>query len=120
MDTITIFDLTMLKNRGMIEMENRCKSPDTPESFMQCAFPDRKMKRGIFMNITRKLIAGACSAVMLLAAALPCSLPAQAADIAHDPGRDVQTEGVGNPSTSANAWRPKGLPLMNCAPLTIK
>lgn len=61
------------------------------------------------MNLLRKLTAAACSTVMLLSAAIPCALPASAGDtIAHDPNRDVQTEGVGNPFNFGERMAPEG------------
>ena len=55
-----------------------------------------------------KITALCCSAAMIF-----CSLPqiqtsANAADIAHDPSRDVQTEGVGNPFGFGERMAPEG------------
>lgn len=61
------------------------------------------------MNIRKKLTAILCSTVMVLTAlpSLPVSVSA-ADDIAHDPSRDVQTEGVGNPFNFGEPMAPEG------------
>lgn len=58
------------------------------------------------MKIFQKLLAAACSAAMLLSAMPP--FRAGAADIAHDPSRNVQTEGVGNPFNFGERMAPEG------------
>lgn len=61
------------------------------------------------MSIRKKLTAILCSTVMVLTAlpSLPVSVSA-ADDIAHDPSRDVQTEGVGNPFNFGERMAPEG------------
>lgn len=61
------------------------------------------------MSIRKKLTAILCSTVMALTAlpSLPISVSA-ADDIAHDPSRDVQTEGVGNPFNFGERMAPEG------------
>lgn len=64
------------------------------------------------MNMIRKILTAACSTAMLLSAALPCALPVHSDDtIAHDPNRDVQTEGVGNPFNFGERMAPEGTPI---------
>ncbi|MBR5370955.1 MAG: dockerin [Oscillospiraceae bacterium] len=50
------------------------------------------------MKLIKKTAACLCAAVMLLPCAVQAAMPALAAgEIAHDPGRNVKEEGVGNP-----------------------
>ena len=58
------------------------------------------------MKICQKIVAVMCSAAMLLSAMPPIS--AGAADIAHDPSRNVQEEGVGNPFNFGERMAPEG------------
>lgn len=60
------------------------------------------------MNIRKKLTAILCSTVMVLTALPPMHISVSAADIAHDPSRDVQTEGVGNPFNFGERMAPEG------------
>lgn len=55
----------------------------------------------------KRIISILCSAAMMLSA---CAFPmsASAADIAHDPSRDVQTQGVGNPFGFGERLCPEG------------
>ena len=68
------------------------------------------------MKLMHKLTAALCSGIMLLTAAYP-AMPVRvsAAEMAHDPSRNVQEEGVGNPFNFGNVWLPRVLPLPNCA-----
>ncbi len=63
------------------------------------------------MKIHRKLLAVLCSTVMLLTALPPLHISAADANIAHDPSRDVQTEGVGNPFNFGERMAPEGTPV---------
>ncbi len=60
----------------------------------------------MIMKLFQKLTVCLCCGLISLSS---CAFPASAADIAHDPSRDVQTQGVGNPfgfgerNTPANA-----------------
>ena len=60
------------------------------------------------MNIKHKLLAVLSSAVLLVTALPPVQLSVSAADIAHDPSRNVQEEGVGNPFNFGERMAPEG------------
>ena len=60
------------------------------------------------MKIRRKLFAALCSTVLLLTALPPLQITASAAEIAHDPSRNVQEEGVGNPFNFGERMAPEG------------
>ena len=60
------------------------------------------------MNIRHKLLAVLSSAVLLVTALPQMQLSASAADIAHDPNRNVQEEGVGNPFNFGERMAPEG------------
>ena len=60
------------------------------------------------MNIKSKLFAVLSSAVLLVTALPPVQLSVSAADIAHDPSRNVQEEGVGNPFNFGERMAPEG------------
>lgn len=60
------------------------------------------------MNIKHKLLAVLSSAVLLMTALPPVQLSVSAADIAHDPSRNVQEEGVGNPFNFGERMAPEG------------
>lgn len=62
----------------------------------------------IYMSIRRKLFAALCSTVLLLTAMPPVQISASAAEIAHDPSRNVQEEGVGNPFNFGERMAPEG------------
>ena len=61
------------------------------------------------MKTGSRILAVLCSAAIMLCAPIPASVPAAAAEMAHDPSRNVNAEGVGNPfnfgerNTPANA-----------------
>lgn len=61
------------------------------------------------MKTVSRTFAVLCSASLLLCTPIPVSVPASAAEMAHDPSRNVNAEGVGNPfnfgerNTPANA-----------------
>ncbi len=60
------------------------------------------------MKIRHKLLAVLSSAVLLVTALPQMQLSASAADIAHDPSRNVQEEGVGNPFNFGERMAPEG------------
>lgn len=60
------------------------------------------------MNIKHKLLAVLSSTVLLVTALPPVQLSVSAADIAHDPSRNVQEEGVGNPFNFGERMAPEG------------
>lgn len=60
------------------------------------------------MNIKSKLFAVLSSAVLLVTALPPVQISVSAADIAHDPSRNVQEEGVGNPFNFGERMAPEG------------
>ncbi len=60
------------------------------------------------MNIKSKLFAVLSSAVLLVTALPPVQLSVSAAEIAHDPSRNVQEEGVGNPFNFGERMAPEG------------
>lgn len=60
------------------------------------------------MKLFHRLTACICSASLLAAAWLPFPQPAAAAEIAHDPSRNVQEEGVGNPFSFGERMAPEG------------
>lgn len=60
------------------------------------------------MNIKSKLFAVLSSAVLLVTALPPVQLSVFAAEIAHDPSRNVQEEGVGNPFNFGERMAPEG------------
>lgn len=61
------------------------------------------------MKLKQKLLAALCGGVMMLTAAAPfVPLHASAAEIAHDPSRNVQEEGVGNPFNFGERMAPEG------------
>ncbi len=49
------------------------------------------------MKTGSRILAVLSSAALMLCAPIPSSVPAAAAEMAHDPGRNVNAEGVGNP-----------------------
>ena len=67
-----------------------------------------RIRRGFIMKLRKKLFAVICSAVLLLTALPTVQVPVSAADIAHDPSRNVQTEGVGNPFNFGERMAPQG------------
>ncbi|MBR4201032.1 MAG: hypothetical protein IKQ91_07110, partial [Oscillospiraceae bacterium] len=61
------------------------------------------------MKLKQKLLAALCGGVMMLTATAPfVPLHASAAEIAHDPSRNVQEEGVGNPFNFGERMAPEG------------
>ena len=60
------------------------------------------------MNIKSKLFAVLSSAVLLVTALPPVQISVSAAEIAHDPSRNVQEEGVGNPFNFGERMAPEG------------
>ena len=60
------------------------------------------------MNIKSKLFAVLSSAVLLVTALPPVQISVSAAEIAHDPSRNVQEEGVGNPFNFGERMAPVG------------
>lgn len=58
------------------------------------------------MKLLHKLTAAVCGLSMLLMPVFPMQV--SAADIAHDPARDVQKEGVGNPFNFGERMAPEG------------
>ena len=61
------------------------------------------------MKLMHKLTAVLCSSTLLLTAAFPVMpVRVSAADIAHDPSRNVQEEGVGNPFNFGERMAPEG------------
>ena len=70
------------------------------------------------MNMLKKMTAVLCCGAMLCCGTNPfraadsaAPVRAGAADIAHDPNRDVQTQGVGNPFNFGERMAPEGTPI---------
>ena len=61
------------------------------------------------MKLKHRLAAALCGGMMLLTVAVPAApLTVSAAEIAHDPARNVQEEGVGNPFNFGERMAPEG------------